>query len=114
MHSAKAAYTMLVSSAVHSHWTVLDIQTIKDLPSISDLAHGIDFLWPLASCLSHLSAASWISVCVGSVGMTRFMRRAGRPSLPGRASTDTKVRYAEQQWCLAPVFTSSSSTLTPT
>ncbi len=62
----------------------------------------------------YLSAASKISVCVGSVGTTRFMRRAGRPSGPGRASTDTNVRYAEQQWCRAPVLTSSSSTLTPT
>lgn len=40
----------------------------------------------------HRSADSKISWWLGSVGATRFMRRAGRPSAPGRASTDTKVR----------------------
>lgn len=33
---------------------------------------------------------------------------------PDRARTETNVRYALQQWCLSPVFSSSSSTLTPT
>ena len=84
----KAAYPMLVSSAVHSMHSIAH-RYIQGSPTNW---YGVNLMWSLASCSSHLSAASWISVCVGSVGMTRFMRRAGRPSLPGRASTDTKVR----------------------
>ena len=83
----------LSASAVHSMHSIAHRSTIQGFSSTTNLARGVNhFVVAGNHASSHLSAASWISVCVGSVGMTRFMRRAGRPSLPGRASTDTKVR----------------------
>ena len=71
------------SARLSTACAALDRSTIKAFSSTSNLAHGVDITCLLALCSSHLSAASWISVCVGSVGMTRFMRRGG-PPVPAR------------------------------